>query len=217
MTAEGGRSEARGFEPQPTALTGDHDRAPNAYIEALTADPRWLLIHAWYDRQYERMRAVGGDHTPETHRLRFHHRTRSWEWSSMPGVRFLCPRGHRLVTMEADEDHLGYLTPVRTVHGDGRPEAGTPVVFDADWKISSPGALKPCNSIRCPKLTHGAYCDDHAKSPDDVMHNETGHVRMTFRCPHRTCRYSGTLTAARLFMLYATAIHLGWKEIRLPS
>jgi len=144
-------------------------------------------------------------------------------WANpFPKIRFLCAtKGHRIVTVQADDDHLGVLNPIRWYDGDGRPESGRESALrDANWYPwreegkERVGQARLCYEVPCTRLTRGTRCAEHVTRVADLYPPEMVHTRNQVPCPRKSCRYDGRHTVDRLYLLYATAAVLGRNEFR---
>ncbi len=189
------------------------------------------MTRSWYNNHVARAAALGEDMYQKYDRARREVRplphqpedsiplrnSRFWG-NPFPKIRFLCPKGHRIVTLQADDDKLGLLNVPPRKSGDGRPENGkVPALIDADWSAFRREHKQPCLDVDCGQLTSGIRCHEHAQKAVDLYPPEQVMTRTRMPCPRAGCRYEGVWTLDKLFMLYATAAYLRWQEIRLPS
>lgn len=185
----------------------------------MSTDLEQAARRGWELREYRRLDELAREH-PVAHDERWSKTRGELIDYGAPKVRLLCKRGHRLVTVQSDaSQHPGALYPVRSSTGDGRPESGRPVVFDAFWMPEAQSRAKGrCLVNGCPKITRGTYCEDHAQRPDDLTHDEGAYtIRVRLKCPRKGCKYDNVRLMSDLYMFYVAAVGQGWHELRLPE
>ncbi len=161
----------------------------------------------WFESEGRLITALGREHEPDD--------------VQMPPVRLHCPAGHRLLTVRSGHEP-GQRDPLGEWRESGLPEAGRAVVFESarrnpDFTNEQWRHRRRCSHNGCEKRVSSRTCEDHARGSRDLVELERRPLRWNLRCPRKGCRYGGTYTPARLFMLYVAACRAGLKEIRLPS